>query len=90
MYKRQAEQRTLAATFGWRLQHQPGEAPEEAAEVDRYVRLKALLEANLTDVRVYRVAEPGRDELVGAIDVYIVGRNAHGDLVGLRTVSVET
>jgi hypothetical protein len=87
---RPAEERALAATFGWRLQHQPGETPEEAAEVERYVRLKALLESNLTDVRVYRVAEPGRDGLFGAIDVYIVGRNAHGDLVGLRTVSVET
>lgn len=87
---RPSEERTLAATFGWRLQHQAGETPEEAAEVERYVRLKALLESNLTDVRVYRVAEPGRDELDGAIDVYIVGRNAHGDLVGLRTVSVET
>ncbi|MCW8140831.1 MAG: hypothetical protein KIT58_18165 [Planctomycetota bacterium] len=92
---RPAEERTLEATLGWRTRHQPDETPEEADEVERYVRLQALLQARLTDVRVYRVAPPGaagssNGDLFGAIDVYFVGRNAHGDLVGLRTVSVET
>ncbi|MCO5167609.1 MAG: nuclease A inhibitor family protein [Planctomycetes bacterium] len=92
---RPAEERTLSDTLGWRTRHEPDETPEEAAEVERHVRLEALLRARLTDVRVYRVAPPGAGpsttgDLFGAIDVFIVGRNAHGDLVGLRTVSVET
>lgn len=90
---RPAEQRTLVQTFGWRLQHQPGETPEEAAEVERYVRLKALLESKLTDLRVYRVGDAqstSLGDLLGEVTVYIVGKNAHGDLVGLTTISVET
>ncbi len=90
---RPAEERTLLQTLGWRLEHQPGESPEEAAEVDRYRALRGLLEGRLTEVRVYRVGDPDTTafgDLLGAIDVFIVGRNAHGDLVGLRTVSVET
>lgn len=91
---RPAEERALAATLGWRTRHEPGESPEEAAEVDRYLALQRLLEANLTEVRVYRVGDPDATgsggDIFGAIEVYIVGRNAHGDLVGLKTVSVET
>lgn len=90
---RPAEERTLAQTLGWRVEHQPGATPEEAAEVDRYRALVRLLEGRLTEVRVYRVGDPDTTalgDLLGAIGVFVVGRNAHGDLVGLRTVAVET
>lgn len=86
---------TLQGTLGKRAQHRPGETPEEAAQADRYAALLRLLGERLQDVRVYRVAGPdatvnGQGDLVGAIDVYVVGRTSDGDLVGLRTVSVET
>lgn len=91
---RPAEERTLAEALGWRVRHRPGESPEETAEVERYIALQRLLESSLAGVRVYRVGDPDAShadgELSGAIEVYIVGENAHGDLVGLRTVSVET
>lgn len=93
---RPAQERTLADTLGWRVRHEPGESPEEAAEVDRHIALQRLLESNLTDIRVYRVGSPDAlashdgSDIYGEIHVYIVGRNAYGDLVGLKTISVET
>jgi len=49
----------------------------------RYEALRALLTGSLRDVRVFRI---GRIE----IDVYAVGADEGGNLVGLRTVAVET
>ena len=53
----------------------------------------ALLEANLTDVHVYRFSEgkPGDDiEAPGQVSVFIAGRAASGGLVGVMTAAVET
>lgn len=49
----------------------------------KYQRLLQLLEANLKDVRVYRV---------GAVNVgvYVVGRSAAGNWLGISTRVVET
>ena len=49
----------------------------------RFRALRAVMEANLTDLTVIRVGEI-------SIDVYFVGRSACGDLVGLETTSIET
>jgi hypothetical protein len=49
----------------------------------RYDALKRLLASSLRDVRVFRI---GRVE----IDCFAVGRDEVGNLVGLRTVAVET
>ena len=56
-------------------------AAVEAAE--RYKALRTVLETNLTDLTVIRIGEI-------AIDVYIVGVSSCGELVALKTVSVET
>ncbi|MGI5865078.1 MAG: nuclease A inhibitor family protein [Myxococcales bacterium] len=55
----------------------------EHEDAAKYSQLRAALETNLTDLQVIRVGEI-------EIGVYVVGRNAHGDLVGVSTVSVET
>ncbi len=56
---------------------------EELASVDRYQKLVSTIEANLSEVQVFRVGEV-------EIEVYIVGKTAAGDLVGLKTQAVET
>ncbi len=56
---------------------------EEKATARRFVRLKNLLEANLSDLRVFKV---GRIE----IEIFVVGLDAEGDLAGIRTEAVET
>ncbi len=55
----------------------------EEADAAKYSQLRAALEANLTDLQVIRVGEV-------EIGVYVIGRNAHGDLVGVSTTSIET
>jgi len=49
----------------------------------RFRALREVMEANLTDLTVIRVGEI-------SIDVYFVGTSACGDLVGLKTTSIET
>jgi hypothetical protein len=49
----------------------------------KYRALRAVLEENLTDLTVVRVGEV-------SIDVYIVGQTSCGELVGLKTTSIET
>jgi hypothetical protein len=54
--------------------------------------LQALLEDQLLDTVTVRLGTryPGSPYLSGAIDVYVLGVSADGDLVGVWTVSVET
>lgn len=56
---------------------------EDRAEAERYRELVAVLSRELTDLRVYRV---GRVD----IDVYILGKDATGAWLGLKTHVVET
>ncbi len=49
----------------------------------KFRALREVMEANLTDLTVIRVGEI-------SIDVYFVGRSSCGDLVGLKTTSIET
>jgi Nuclease A inhibitor-like protein len=58
-------------------------AAEELAQVDRYKELLHAIESNLTEVQVFRVGEVD-------LTIYIVGKTADGDLVGLKTQAVET
>ncbi len=58
-----------------------GEA--EPAGESRYRRLTSVLRENLTDVKVYRVGKVN-------IPVYVVGRSASGNWLGLSTRVVET
>jgi Nuclease A inhibitor-like protein len=55
----------------------------ELALVDRYTNLLHMIESQLSDVQVFRI---GTVEIA----IYIVGKTPAGDLVGLKTYSVET
>jgi hypothetical protein len=56
---------------------------EELAQVDRYTALFSAIESNLVDIKVFRV---GTVEIA----IYIVGKTPTGDILGLKTLSVET
>ena len=56
---------------------------EELAQVDRYQRLLHTIESNLTEVQVFRLGEVD-------ITVYIVGKTLDGEIVGLKTHTIET
>ena len=51
--------------------------------VDRYTNLLDAINTNLVEVQVFRVGEV-------EIDIYIIGKTPTGDIVGLKTLSVET
>lgn len=91
---RPAEESTLDDFFGHRVVHQPGETAVEHDDVVRHQALKQAIEANLTGIKVYRVGGPSSTlssgSILGTIDVWVVGRDAFGNLVGIRTTSVET
>jgi hypothetical protein len=56
----------------------------QRAEVSKFQQLQRVLEANLSDIKVYRVG-------VINLDVYIVGKLKAGEgMAGLRTTLVET
>jgi hypothetical protein len=56
---------------------------EELATIDRYKKLLNAIEFHLNNVKVFRV---GKIE----IDVYILGKTATRDVIGLQTQVVET
>lgn len=56
---------------------------EEKETAEKFAALKAVLEKNLTDLKVFKV---GRIEL----DVYFVGLDKEGNLAGFQTKAVET
>ena len=68
--------RVAAGEHEWK-----GEA--ELALAKRYQTLVRLLEENLKGVKVYRVGARN-------IDVYVVGRSAEGNWLGVSTRAVET
>jgi Nuclease A inhibitor-like protein len=51
--------------------------------VDRYTNLLDSINTNLSEVEVFRVGEV-------EIDIYIIGKTPTGNIVGLKTRSVET
>ena len=51
--------------------------------VDRYTNLLESINTNLAQVQVFRVGEV-------EINIYIIGKTPTGDIIGLKTLSVET
>jgi hypothetical protein len=56
---------------------------EQGDEGEKFKRLRRVIEKSLPGAKVYRVGEV-------RVDVYIVGKTAQGDWMGLQTLSVET
>jgi hypothetical protein len=61
---------------------------EEKATAKQYQDLTAALQANLSDITVFRVAAGGEDGSL--VDAYVVGRTADGHFAGVQTQLVET
>jgi hypothetical protein len=56
----------------------------------QYTVIRMVLEAKLVDIQVFRIGEQQGNVLQGAIDIYVLGSTADGDVVGMWTVSIET
>ena len=56
----------------------------------QYVPIRTIFEMKLEQVQVFRLGEQNGDILQGAIDVYVLGQTADGDVVGMWSVAVET
>lgn len=56
---------------------------QQRQDVKKFRHLKALLEANLRDLRVFKVGHI-------RIDIYVVGIDPNGEIMGIRTNAVET
>lgn len=74
---------TLGELFDPFVAADPGGSAEDLAEAARYRDLVELLSHELTRLRVYRVGKTD-------IDVYILGQDACGAWLGLKTHVVET
>lgn len=55
----------------------------ELALVDRYKALLQTIESNLSEVQVFRIGDI-------EIAIYVVGKTPTGDIIGLKTYTVET
>ena len=74
---------TLEQFFEPATQEQDWHNETERQTVRRFQELVKVLEANLTDINVFKV---GRTES----DVYVLGRTRSGELAGVKTKVVET
>ncbi len=55
----------------------------EKQKANRYGELQEFMKANLKDLKVFRIGKI-------QVDIYIVGIDAEGNLIGLKTNAVET
>jgi hypothetical protein len=77
------QERSLYQLFGNHIENTDPYDTETQALRPRFEALRALLAAELREVRVFRI---GRIE----VDCYAVGDDGAGNLAGLHTVAVET
>lgn len=80
---RSIESITLTELFAPVLTVEDWYEAAELKQVDRYTELFHAIESNLAEVQVFRVGEV-------EIAIYIIGKTPTGDLVGLKTHTVET
>lgn len=66
------------------------EPSSDMADPSAAEAVEAAVGAQLTDVIYVAIFLPSTDPYHAEVRVYLVGRNACGDLVGLRSISVET
>jgi hypothetical protein len=73
----------FAAFFAPATKDESWHGPEEKASAEGFRQLVAALQANLTELKVYKVGDAKKD-------VYIIGKTAEGDFGGVTTKVVET
>ncbi|MEZ4323417.1 MAG: nuclease A inhibitor family protein [Myxococcota bacterium] len=86
------EERTVASVFARYTEPQPWWEPFQLDEQPAWSAIRAVFEDDLADGRVFRFGEPTWDgtSVGGLIQVFVIGTSAEGDLVGVRTIAVET
>lgn len=62
----------------------------EIMRAGQYEAIRDALDAHLVNLKMFRIGEQSGNWLSGAIDMFVIGETADGDLVGIQTVSVET
>jgi hypothetical protein len=77
------EERGFEEIFARLTRVYEGGGEEQAARAGRFAALKGLMEANLSDLKVFKVGKIN-------IDIYIVGIDGDGNLSGVKTRAVET
>ncbi|NOT49013.1 MAG: hypothetical protein HOP17_14835, partial [Acidobacteria bacterium] len=82
-FKNVVEERKVAEFFDKLTSNRGWHGEREKAVVSRFVKLRKLLEANLTDLALLRA---GRVR----IDIFVFGFDGQGNAAGIRTKSVET
>jgi DNA uptake protein ComE-like DNA-binding protein len=66
------------------------EPSSDMADPNAAAAIEAAVAANLSDVIYVAISLPRSDPYHAEVRVYLVGRTACGDLVGLRSIAVET
>ena|ERR1044071_182304 len=79
----QVETRSAAVFFRVAVSEPQWKNAEQLAEARRFQKLLRLLEQNLADLKAYRVGSVN-------IPVYVAGRSASGNWLGVSTRVVET
>ncbi len=77
------EMRTPAKFFRAATSEPDWKGADELAVARRFQKLQRLLEENLSDLKVFRIGEVN-------LPVYVVGRSADGNWLGVSTRVVET
>lgn len=62
----------------------------EIMRAEQYEAIRDVLDAHLVNLKMFRIGEQSGNWLSGAIDMFVIGETADGDLVGIQTVTVET
>lgn len=77
------EERNFAEIFARLTAMQDWFGDEEKATAERFAAIQKFLEENLKDLKVFKIGSI-------QIDVYFVGLDANGNLMGIQTKAVET
>lgn len=87
---RVVELRTLAQLMDPLTVMQDWWGDYEKMQAVRYQKIRDIFEGQLTNVQVFRLGEQSGNNLVGQIDVFVIGETVDGDIVGMFAVAVET
>jgi len=77
------EERDFAEIFARLTALQDWFGDEEKATAEKFLALQRFLEENLKDLKVFKIGSI-------QIDIYFVGLDADGNLMGIQTKAVET
>jgi hypothetical protein len=88
---RAVDEVTLAAVFDRYTVEADGWDDAMRADAERWRALRAVFEEQLGGARAFRLGErSSTGDLLGDIDIFVLGQTSSGAWAGIRTVSIET